>query len=218
MGIMGTKRPALLCGSGMPDHFYIVFSLFLKGLVPFAVGLETAGSITYPAARRGVTALRPTFDTVRRTVAFSESLDKLGPFCRSAVDCALVLDAIRGKDPDYHSSRESLLNDPFTVDITKLTVGYLEDAEMERENSIRVALCFFTVACTRNNIHGSKKNMIIDMQVQYCFGRLLMNLMSKQDLKELGFVQGQNARALEKEIEVHNSSCGKAMMMIMGGA
>ncbi|KAL2554843.1 Amidase family protein [Forsythia ovata] len=77
------------------------------GMVPFAIGSETAGSMTYPAARCGVTALRPTFGTIGRTgvMSLSESLDKLGPFCRSAADCAVVLDCIRGKDPDDLSSR-----------------------------------------------------------------------------------------------------------------
>ncbi|XP_021829363.1 uncharacterized protein LOC110769643 [Prunus avium] len=108
-------------------------ALAFFGMVPFAIGSETAGSVTYPAARCGVTALRPTFSTVGRTgvMSLSESLDKLGPFCRSATDCAIILDAIRGKDPDDLSSRDILLGDPFLVDITKLTVGYLEDAEME---------------------------------------------------------------------------------------
>lgn len=103
------------------------------GMVPFAIGSETAGSITYPAARCGVTALRPTFGTVGRTgvMSISESLDKLGPFCRTAADCAFILDVIRGKDPDDLSSKDITLHDPFSVDITKLTVGYLEDAEME---------------------------------------------------------------------------------------
>ncbi|KAL9422846.1 hypothetical protein AB3S75_035016 [Citrus x aurantiifolia] len=103
------------------------------GMVPFAIGSETAGSMTYPGARCGVTALRPTFGTVGRTgvMSISESLDKLGPFCRSAADCTIVLDAIRGKDPDDLSSRDFPFADPFSVDITKLTVGYLEDAEME---------------------------------------------------------------------------------------
>ncbi|KAG1370253.1 Outer envelope protein 64 chloroplastic [Cocos nucifera] len=103
------------------------------GMVPFAIGSETAGSITYPAARCGVTGLRPTFGTVGRSgvMSISESLDKLGPFCRSATDCALIIDAIRGKDPDDPSSRNVALEDPFQVDIQKLTVGYLEDAEME---------------------------------------------------------------------------------------
>ncbi|XP_048228891.1 glutamyl-tRNA(Gln) amidotransferase subunit A isoform X2 [Ricinus communis] len=104
-----------------------------SGMVPFAIGSETAGSITYPASRCGVTALRPTLGTVGRTgvMSISESLDKLGPFCRSAADCSIVLDALRGKDPDDLSSREIPLNDPFSVDITRLTVGYLDDAEME---------------------------------------------------------------------------------------
>ncbi|KAL6003575.1 hypothetical protein ACLOJK_023807, partial [Asimina triloba] len=104
-----------------------------RGLVPFAIGSETAGSICYPAARCGVTALRPTFGAVGRTgvTSISESLDKLGPFCRSASDCAIVLDAIRGKDPDDLSSRDIPLGDPFSIDVTKLTVGYLEGAEME---------------------------------------------------------------------------------------
>ncbi|KAK1358042.1 putative asparaginyl-tRNA synthase (Glutamine-hydrolyzing) [Heracleum sosnowskyi] len=103
------------------------------GMVPFAIGSETAGSMMYPADRCGVTALRPTFGTVGRTgvMSVSDSLDKLGPFCRSAADCAIILDAIRGKDPDDLSSRNIIFDDPFTVDITKLTVGYLEDASME---------------------------------------------------------------------------------------
>ncbi|KAL2342842.1 hypothetical protein Fmac_004127 [Flemingia macrophylla] len=103
------------------------------GMVPFAFGSETAGSITFPAARCGVTALRPTFGTIGRSgvMSISESLDKLGPFCRSATDCAIILDAVLGKDLDDPSSKDSSLDDPFLVDITKLTVGYLDDAEME---------------------------------------------------------------------------------------
>ncbi|XP_065872138.1 uncharacterized protein [Euphorbia lathyris] len=103
------------------------------GMVPFAIGSETAGSITFPASRCGVTALRPTFGTVGRTgvMSISESMDKLGPFCRSAADCAIVLDAIRGKDPDDVSSRDIPFDDPFSVDITRLIVGYMDDAEME---------------------------------------------------------------------------------------
>jgi len=57
--------------------------------------------------------------------------DKLGPFCRTAADCAVILDAIKGKDPDDLSSREIAFEDPFSVDITKLTVGYTKDADMK---------------------------------------------------------------------------------------
>lgn len=129
------------------------------GLVSFAIGSETAGSITYPAARCGVTALRPTFGTVGRTgvMSISESLDKLGPFCRSASDCAVILDAIRGKDPDDHSSRDVNLEDPFSVDVTKLTVGYLEDAETEVVNVLSskgVNLVPFKLNYTVESVQG----------------------------------------------------------------
>ncbi|KAF3444141.1 hypothetical protein FNV43_RR13831 [Rhamnella rubrinervis] len=99
-------------------------------MVPFAIGSETAGSITYPAARCRVTALRPTFGMVGRSgvMSISESLDKLGPFCRSAVDCAIILDVIRGKDPD---DAVIPLDDQLSVDVTKLTVGFFDDADKE---------------------------------------------------------------------------------------
>jgi aspartyl-tRNA(Asn)/glutamyl-tRNA(Gln) amidotransferase subunit A len=71
------------------------------GLVPFAIGSETWGSITCPSAFCGVTGLRPTYGTVSRAGAMvlAYSLDKLGPMARSAEDCALVLGAIAGEDP-----------------------------------------------------------------------------------------------------------------------
>eukprot|EP00250_Pteridium_aquilinum_P010518 c19445_g2_i1 orf=136-2379(-) len=103
------------------------------GLLPFAIGSETAGSITYPSARCGVTAHRPTFGLVGRSwvLSLEDSLDKLGPFCRSARDCAIILDIIRGKDPDDISSKDVHLMDPFAIDISNLTVGYLEDGDKE---------------------------------------------------------------------------------------
>ena len=76
------------------------------GLVPFAIGSETWGSITCPAAFCGVTGLRPTYGVLSRfgvmPVAFT--LDKLGPFTRSALDAALVLAALAGEDPRDPSS------------------------------------------------------------------------------------------------------------------
>lgn len=71
------------------------------GLVPFAIGTETLGSIVSPAARCGVTGLRPTFGRVSRhgAMALAWSMDKVGPMARTAEGCALVFDAIRGPDP-----------------------------------------------------------------------------------------------------------------------
>lgn len=70
------------------------------GLVGFAIGSETLGSISSPSTRNGVTGLRPTFGRVPRTgaMALSWTMDKLGPMCRSAEDCALVLHHIHGPD------------------------------------------------------------------------------------------------------------------------
>jgi aspartyl-tRNA(Asn)/glutamyl-tRNA(Gln) amidotransferase subunit A len=71
------------------------------GLVPFAIGSETSGSILTPAAYCGVTGLRPTYGLVSRhgAMALAWTMDKLGPLGRSAEDCALVLQAIAGRDP-----------------------------------------------------------------------------------------------------------------------
>src|SRR5262245_54386059 len=69
-------------------------------LVPVAIGSETSGSIITPAAFSGVSGLRPTYGRVSRhgAMALSWTLDKLGPMCRTAEDCGLVLAAISGKD------------------------------------------------------------------------------------------------------------------------
>ncbi|MEE8554437.1 MAG: amidase, partial [bacterium] len=68
------------------------------GLVPFAIGTETNGSITGPSAMCGLTGLRPGFGLVSRrgAMALSWTLDKIGPICHGAEDCGLVLEAIAG--------------------------------------------------------------------------------------------------------------------------
>src|SRR6266403_1548695 len=71
------------------------------GLVMFALGSETSGSILTPSAFCGVTGLRPTYGLVSRrgAMALSWTLDKIGPLARSAEDCGLVLGAVAGNDP-----------------------------------------------------------------------------------------------------------------------
>ncbi|MFN2387706.1 MAG: amidase [Thermoanaerobaculia bacterium] len=81
------------------------------GLVGFAIGSETWGSILCPSAFNGVTGLRPTYGLVPRTggMALSWTMDKIGPMARSAEDCELVLDAIAGHDAaDPGSLQETL--------------------------------------------------------------------------------------------------------------
>jgi aspartyl-tRNA(Asn)/glutamyl-tRNA(Gln) amidotransferase subunit A len=78
------------------------------GLVPFAIGSETSGSIVNPSTYCGITGVRPTYGRVSRhgAMALSWTLDKIGPMCRSAADAAIVLRTISGHDPsDASSSR-----------------------------------------------------------------------------------------------------------------
>ena len=78
------------------------------GLVPFALGTETWGSIVTPASFCGVSGLRPTYGRVSRhgAMALSWTIDKIGPLCRSADDCGIVLNAIAGHDPADESSSD----------------------------------------------------------------------------------------------------------------
>lgn len=98
------------------------------GLVAFAIGTETLGSIVSPSTRCGLSGLRPTYGRVSRhgAMALSWSMDKIGPICRSAEDCALVFDAIRGPDPKDLSLTEAAFNYQSTVDLSQLRIGYLK--------------------------------------------------------------------------------------------
>ena len=99
------------------------------GLVPFSLGTETLGSITSPSTRNGITGLRPTYGSVSRTgvMSLSWSMDKIGPMGRTAQDCAIIYDAIRGLDQQDPMSTEA----PFTyvngMDFKSLKVGYFKN-------------------------------------------------------------------------------------------
>lgn len=98
------------------------------GCVAFSIGSETLGSISSPSTRCGCTGLRPSFGLVPRTgaMALSWSMDKLGPICRTVEDCALVLDAIYGKDGKDRTVQPAAFNWDANLDWKKLRVGYLK--------------------------------------------------------------------------------------------
>ncbi len=98
------------------------------GLVPFAIGSETLGSIVSPATRCGVTGLRPTFGRVSRhgAMALSWSMDKLGPLCRSALDCALVFAALEGRDERDRTTVDLGFDFDATLPLSALKIGYLK--------------------------------------------------------------------------------------------
>ena len=96
------------------------------GLVGFAIGSETLGSISSPATRNGATGLRPTFGRVPRTgaMALSWTMDKLGPICRSVEDCALVLNAIHGPDGQDLTVQPAAFNWDARVTPNRVRIGY----------------------------------------------------------------------------------------------
>lgn len=103
------------------------------GLVGFAIGTETLGSIVSPSTRCGVTGLRPTYGRVSRygAMGLSWTMDKVGPICRSVEDTALVLNAMHG--PDGHDV--TTIDAPFdwnpATPLSSLKIGYLK-SEFER--------------------------------------------------------------------------------------
>ena len=104
-------------------------SATVAGLVPFAIGTETWGSIVSPASTCGATGLRPTFGSISRSGAMtlSWSLDKVGPICRSAEDAAVVFNYIHGTDGYDMSAVNKPFNYKSNTDIKKLKVGYAKN-------------------------------------------------------------------------------------------
>ena len=98
------------------------------GLIPFAIGTETWGSIVSPSTVCGVTGLRPTYGRVSRTgaMALSWTMDKIGTLCRNSEDLAIVFNSIYGADGIDQTLFEAPFNYNPKVDFTKLKIGYLK--------------------------------------------------------------------------------------------
>jgi Asp-tRNA(Asn)/Glu-tRNA(Gln) amidotransferase A subunit family amidase len=114
------------------------------GMVAFSIGTETLGSIISPSTRCGATGLRPTFGAVSRSgfMTLSWSMDKVGPICRSAEDCAIVYDFIRGADRKDRSAINSYFEAPEKINVKQLKVGYFKalfesDTSLHQSNNQR---------------------------------------------------------------------------------
>jgi len=110
------------------------------GLVAFSIGSETSGSIVTPAAFSGVTGLRPTYGRVSRhgAMALCWTLDKLGPMCRSAEDCGLVMAAIAGKDPlDATSLPRPFRPAPANAKRRRFRVGVIKGTREKAQAEVR---------------------------------------------------------------------------------
>lgn len=118
-------------------------SATVAGLVAFAIGTETLGSIVSPSTRCSATGLRPTYGRVSRAgaMALSWSMDKIGPICRSAEDCAIVFQAIIGADGKDQSTLDLPFNYNATTPLSQLRIGYLkthfeEDYPSKKQDSL----------------------------------------------------------------------------------
>ncbi|SFQ51324.1 amidase [Hymenobacter arizonensis] len=107
-------------------------SAVAAGLLPYAIGTETLGSIISPSTACGVTGLRPTYGRVSRAgaMALSWTMDKAGPLARTAEDCAIVLAALTAAGPDARDPATMLAPNTFRyafdANIKKMRVGYVK--------------------------------------------------------------------------------------------
>jgi Asp-tRNA(Asn)/Glu-tRNA(Gln) amidotransferase A subunit family amidase len=108
------------------------------GCVGFGIGTETSGSILSPSARCGLAGLRPTFGRISRygVMALSWTQDRLGPICRHAEDCAIVMQAIAKPDGRDMSVSDIPFNYNAQLDIRKLRVGYIKESFDEIPNPV----------------------------------------------------------------------------------
>lgn len=105
------------------------------GLVGFALGSETLGSIVSPCRRCGSSGLRPTFGRVSRAgcMALTWSMDKIGPIARSMEDCALILDAIHGSDGQDATVVDQPFHWPPRRELSSFRVGFTKTNKAEEE-------------------------------------------------------------------------------------
>jgi Asp-tRNA(Asn)/Glu-tRNA(Gln) amidotransferase A subunit family amidase len=115
-------------------------SAVAAGLVGFAIGSETLGSIVSPCRACGASGLRPTFGRVSRhgCMTLSWSMDKLGPIARSIEDCALVFDAIHGADGLDTAALDHPFSWPPQVSFEKMKVGYIEDKNRDADERLEL--------------------------------------------------------------------------------
>ncbi len=159
-------------------------SAVAAGLVGFAIGTETYGSIVSPSRECGATGLRPTFGRVSRhgAMALSWTMDKIGPIARSVEDCALIFAAIHGPDGLDDSVLENI---PFVwkpeSKLATLRVGF-DEAGFERANGAQkeVLTVLRTLGVTpkpvklpkMNPVYGAIPGLTIDAEGAAAFSEL----------------------------------------------
>lgn len=166
-------------------------SAAVAGLVGFAIGTETLGSIISPSRRCGATGLRPTFGRVSRhgCMALSWTMDKVGPITRSVEDCALVFAAIHGADGLDATAESHEFAWPPKIDLKNMTVGYtksrreVEDREdLKKLKSLGVKLKEVEIP-KRENMSVRSLTSVLDVEAAAAF----------EDLTRTGNLEGLNS-------------------------
>ncbi|HGY54950.1 MAG TPA: amidase [Caldithrix abyssi] len=153
------------------------------GLLPFALGTETWGSIVSPSTVCGVTGLRPTYGRVSRTgaMALSWTMDKIGTICRTAEDCAIVLNAIYGPDSLDQTVYDFPFNYDSQTDVRQFKIGYLKsdfesDYAFKKNDSLALAklrdLGLNLVAMELPDINVSDLSFILSAEAAAAFDQL----------------------------------------------
>jgi Asp-tRNA(Asn)/Glu-tRNA(Gln) amidotransferase A subunit family amidase len=148
----------------------------VAGLVGFALGSETLGSIVSPSTRCGATGLRPTFGRVSRAgcMALAWTMDKIGPLCRSVEDCALVLGVIHGADGLDPTAVNRPFSWPAAKPLNELRVGYTgkdeERADLKVLKSLGVTLVPITLP---QRLAGLIVNTILNAEAGAAFDELI---------------------------------------------
>lgn len=146
------------------------------GLVGFALGSETLGSIVSPSTRCGATGLRPTFGRVSRAgcMALSWTMDKIGPLCRSVDDCALVLGAIHGADGLDPTTVDRSFTWPAIRPLKGLKVGYVGKQEDRPELKVLESFGLTLVPITLpQRLAGSIVSTILNAESGAAFDELV---------------------------------------------
>ena len=122
------------------------------GLVGFAIGTETLGSIISPATRCGVVGLRPTYGRISRygAMGLSWTMDKIGPLCRGVEDCAAALAALYGPDERDLTVGNVPFNWAPDTSLSGMRIGYLKSEFDQQQDSERKAMYQTAIAALQS--------------------------------------------------------------------
>lgn len=145
------------------------------GLVGFAIGSETLGSIVSPSTRCGVTGLRPTFGRVSRAgcMALSWTMDKLGPMARSVEDCALIFGAIHGADPLDPTSVSRPFEWPGKNSLKEIRVGVFEQTSAATKKILdQLGVKQVPMTLPNESYAGTISSVILDCECATAFDEI----------------------------------------------